>query len=77
MRIISVVLVLGAGAQVAAAQGPLRGDRAIKVMPASYSDPLCELKGTHYKVSAGIANLKDGPRDRQARPARQLSQHNR
>ena len=28
-------------------------------MPASYSDPLCELKGTHYKVSAGIANLKD------------------
>ena len=58
MRIISVVLVLGAGAQVAAAQGSLRSDRAIKAMPASYSDPLCELKGTHYKVSAGIATSR-------------------
>jgi tetratricopeptide (TPR) repeat protein len=42
----------------AAAQGALRSIRAAKAMPASYSEPACELSGSHYKTNAAARNLQ-------------------
>lgn len=40
------------------AQNAVRSDRVVQTLPTSYSDPLCDLKGTHWKTNAGINNLK-------------------
>jgi tetratricopeptide (TPR) repeat protein len=59
-RLLAVLTAVAAGASIGAAQAPpLLSDRAARAMPGSYSDPLCELKGTHYKTTAAIENLKN------------------
>jgi tetratricopeptide (TPR) repeat protein len=58
MHFSAALLVFCTGAEIALAQDPPPSDRAIKAMPAAYSDPLCELKGTHWKTTAGTTNLK-------------------
>jgi tetratricopeptide (TPR) repeat protein len=59
-QLLAVLTAAGAGASIGAAQAPpLLSDRAARAMPATYSDPFCELKGTHYKTTAAITNLKN------------------
>jgi len=58
LRILAAALALGA-AYPAIAQVPLRSDRAASAMPATYSDPLCPLKGNYYKTTDAIIHLRE------------------
>lgn len=57
--ILGAALALWVTAGPAIAQMSLRSDRAAAIMPASYSDPLCQLKGKHYKITDALIHLHE------------------
>jgi tetratricopeptide (TPR) repeat protein len=58
-RVIAAALaILSLAAPSAAAQAVLFSERAIRAMPPRYSDPPCDLKGTHWRTKAAIGKLK-------------------
>ncbi|MGH7515488.1 MAG: tetratricopeptide repeat protein [Gemmatimonadales bacterium] len=54
---LAAAVALGAAVGPVAAQMPLRSDRAIAAMPAAYSEPACQLKGKHYKITEAQTHL--------------------
>ncbi len=59
-KIMSTLSLLALAAPAVQAQQPVMNDRVAKSMPTTYSQPACELKSGHFKVSSGATYLKTG-----------------